>query len=450
MHKLVIALLNLFILACATRYSVPDDYHQVLAREKKSITNSKTVILFLVDGLPLKTFKSSLNRGDLPHIKNHFLKLDPEVHQAYSAFPSLTFTNIAGLLTEKPVHLSKAYGNSLTDQGQLMRFENFLDRSKFADKLRGHSIFSRLNSSGEKTVSLDYGLGTEATVASDFTDLKAGVAAGLQDYLYLDQKRIDSLENLLQSTRPEQWPRFIFIHLIGIDFLSHQLGPGSDLVTRYLSLLDRRLAPVLQRIQKSDSATHKTISMLTADHGFAMAIKKRTSIEKLVSEIDPAALVFNEGRMAGVFTKMDYSKVAGQLIRNSSVEAVARIENNELIVQSRKQKVSIKLVDHVGCSPSSKAIAFGNAEAICPELLDTVSQNLFYPHFIPNLIYYFQAPNHPDIIVVPAKDVSFSVHDVGVHGGPTADEVDVPLLLRNAVLPKGFKTPAIWQLLQFL
>ncbi len=456
MSKFAVLFLNFLILACATRYTASEQYLAIVKSEKLPLSKRQTVIFFLVDGLPLKTLNSAVFHGQVPAIKNHFLKKDPVIHQAYSAFPSLTFTNIAGLLTEKPVHLSTAYGNSLSQQGQVIRFEDLLDRSKFAKRIQGKTVFRRLNHLGERTISLDYGLGADATLSSDFADLKVGLAAGLKDYLYLDQKRIDSLDNLLKGNKPSDWPGFIFVHLIGIDFLSHQLGPESVEVKKYLTLLDQRLAPVLRRIEKADVSSHQTVSILSADHGFAFGIKRRAPIEKIVADIDLRALTLNEGRMAAVFTKLEPAPVAEKLLLHASIETVAWLEGNQLVVKSQKQKSVIRLTDSARCSPFSKAVstpnsnAAENVNAICPELLDSKSQNLFYPHFILNLIYYFQTPNHPDIVIVPAKETSFSSHDFGVHGGPTADEIDVPVLLRNATFPLGIQKPAIWQLLQFL
>ena len=450
MRNLNLLVLHFFIVACATRYSVSDDYSHLIQSEHKSARKNQTVILFLVDGLPFRTLESMIHLKELPAIKNHFLKKETEIHQAYSAFPSLTYTNIAGLLTEKPVHLSMAYGNSLNENDKIIRFEDVLLRSQFADRLKGKTIFSRLTSGQENSVSLDYGLGAEATVSSGFKDLKSGLAAGLKDYIYLDQKRIDSLENLLKATQPEKWPRFIFVHLIGVDFLSHELGPESIQVKKYLAALDHRLGHVLQLIEKSDSKSHQTISVLTADHGFALGIKKRYAIEKAVSNIDAKALTLNEGRMAAVFTKKSPETVARNLLIHPEIETVASLQNDELTVQSAKQKIVVRLVNQIGCLPSSKAVVQLDGKAVCPEFLDSASQDLFYPHFILNLIYYFQAAHHPDVIIIPAKQISFSFHEVGVHGGPTRDEIEVPVLLRNAVFPKQIKTPAIWELLQFI
>ena len=439
------------IFACATQNSVSHHYSEL--KEEKNIDSfysKHTTIFFLVDGLSYRTLKKEIGSHHLPHIEKHFLKEKNSFYEAYSIFPTLTFPNIAGLLTEKPVHLSGAYGNSLLYKSETIHFESIFDRMRFAKRIKGNTIFMRLENKNQKTVSLDYGLGTDATISTELEDIKSGLAVGFKDYLYLDEKRIESLQNILSNTNPSEWPSFIFIHLIGIDFLSHQYGQDSEIVQKYIMDLDNRLKNVFQVMQKSESKNHQIISILSADHGFASTIKHRIKIEDYIYRYDPHALILNEGRMAGIYTKTSLSYMKEQVLKLHKIDMVAYLEKNQLVIQSKNLRVALNLEDSLVCYPTSKSISIAFKKPICPEALDLLSQNLFYPHLIPNLIYYFQALDHPDLIIIPNKETTFQMNEIGFHGGPTPEETRIPLLLRNATLPKHQKPLAIWQLLQFL
>lgn len=450
--RILLALLLLALYAaCATRYSVAHKYQEILEDKLQKVNTSETVVFFLVDGLSKDLLKSQLSSGKLPQISKHFLNKSDRIYEAYAAFPSLTYTNIAGLLSEKPVHLSGAFGNTVFyKQKEIIHFESIFDRLRFAKRIQGNNIFSRLQEKQLSTASFDYGLGADATVATAVEDLSSGIAATFKNYLYLDNKRLEALEKTLTDAEPEAWPHFIFVHLIGVDFLSHQYGPESKIVKDYLRNLDAQLAKVFTLLKKSEVGNHHVVSILSADHGFAAPIKTRINIEQLVHKIDQSSLIFNESRMAGIYTKSAFNVLAAKLLENSNVEITAYQDKDQLVVQSRNLRVAIRLVVSDACQPRSMALAIAGAAAICPEALDEKSQNIFYPYLLPNLIYYFQAQHHPDVIAIPAPRISFSDKEIGAHGGPTRDEIFVPLLLRNASLPKHGKTLAIWQLLQFL
>jgi hypothetical protein len=57
-----------------------------------------------------------------------------------------------------------------------------------------------------------------------------------------------------------------------------------------------------------------------------------------------------------------------------------------------------------------------------------------YPFLVSGIARYLTAPGHPDALVVAKPGVSFVSGMRGSHGGPTAEEVFVPVLLRNASL----------------
>jgi hypothetical protein len=413
------------------------------------------VVFFLVDGLSTSALSRELKVGHLPNLRKHFLKDGQNFFRAHSIFPSLTYPNISSLLHEEPIHLTGALGNTLIDQGRVISFESVLDRPFFTRQMHGNNIFTRLNARGAHTVSLDYGLGADATVASDALDLKVGLALEVQDYLYLDEKRIDALSLILKKNPVEQWPEFIFIHLVGFDFLSHQEGAGSKKSQQYLEVLDDRLGPVFQALQNAESGSHKVISLLGADHGFNPVIQERFKIDDLVKSVEPRLQVFNEGRMAAVYspsepTQEQLFQWSQDLLRNRALDLVAYRTGNKVHIRSQGKEVQFEFQASELCPYKSQSVSVNAEPAYCPHQLPTSLRDLYYPYLIENLSFYFQSKKHADLILIPKPKVVFGDSEAGYHGGPTDDEVITPLLMRNATLKDPQQIPAIWEILQFL
>ncbi len=451
-HPLLIIFLALS--ACATRYSAPEDYLELETLSQTSPSN-KTTVFFLIDGLPVQTLKTEVQHHRLPQIEKHFLGPGQKLFLAHSVFPSLTYPNISGLLQAMPVHQTGSLGNTVLFGSKVIQFENVSDRPQFSEAMRGKSVFSRLTEKGRRSVSLDYGLGVDATVSAPILDIESGVAAGLMDYLYLDQKRIDSLSILLSNTKPDKLPEFIFVHLVGVDFLSHEQGPRSEAVLRYLRTLDSGLAQVFTQLRKAETANHQVITMLSADHGFMPEIKSRLRIVELVQSIDPGLTVFNEGRMAAVYSPTAISKEAQavwaqKLILTPGLEIVTYRLGNTVRVLTKKTDLRFELQATSLCPESSMLISIGGSAAVCPGQLELKYQTFLYPFLIENLAYYFQSEKRPDLVIIPGPGVAFNSTEMGFHGGPTVEETVVPLLLRNAKLQDETSIPANWELLRFL
>lgn len=449
------SLVFLILVSCATRYDLPQDYwHQL--RRHAGPESKRTVILFLVDGLSLQALRPQLEKGRLPNLQGHFLSGGRQLMTAHSIFPSLTFPNISSLLSGKPVHVTGALGNKVVNQGRLMDFESLSDRNDFGQMIAGNTVFNRLAAKGQRTVSLDYGLGVDATFRSEVIDLKSGLALAGDDYLYLDQKKLDSLKLLLSQENPSQWPEFIFIHLIGVDYLSHSYGAGSRQVADYLVSLDQSMKDVLKLLQGAERKGHETVSLLTADHGFSAKLNKTVDVKKLVSKLGGDLRLINEVRFALVYDAKQPSLMkkriwAERLLRTGQIEIVSYRHQDEVYILSKLSEVHFKYQKNTFCpEDQSRGVSVEGQAVFCPASLPQNLKNLFYPFFIENLAFFFQAEKHPDLLLIPASDTAFADVKHGYHGGPSSSEVLVPLLMRNAVLHRGSSLPSLSELLRFL
>lgn len=454
----ILVLFFLILSACATRFDPSVEYGEKL-KTPPPYSSSRTVVLFLVDGLSFQMLDPQLRHGHLTQIQKHFLSYEnARVYQARSVFPSLTFPAIASLLKGAPVNQTGALGNTLLYDGKVTSFESVKDRPKFTEMMKGNNIFTRLNEKRQRSVSLDYGLAPDATVSSSNADLKIGVAATLEDYLYLDQKKLASLQLILSKNPPHQWPEFIFIHLVGLDFLSHHYGPRSNEAIEYLEKLDSSLAEVFRLLRAGESKSHQVISMLTADHGFSPTAKKSVDFEKELKSLKADLHGFNEHRMASVYaakpaSREELQRWSKQLLQKPGIEITATRYGNTVEVKSRTQSAAFTYVPAI-CPYGSLGVRFDEGLVRCPGQFGVVQtpkgEPLFYPYFLENLAYYFQAEKHPDLIVIPEPDVVFAKNAGGFHGGPTADELMVPLLMRGGVLANPMSPPPLWDLLNVL
>jgi hypothetical protein len=453
--------------ACASVHHVSDEYRESFGGAARS-TSHRTVILFLIDGLPAFTLQRELQQGHLPEIENYFVRGKNQIYLARTTFPSLTFPGIGSLLTERPVNANGLYGNQILHQGERINFESPLNTSELADLTRGQNIFARLHGKGFKSVSIDYAFNADADASIRAEDIEAALDIEDKHYEKVDNKLIQSLEDLLNTTDAKQWPDFIFVHLVGVDFLTHDYGPEAPEVRKYLRTLDTNLKGVLRTLRTAESKNRReVVSLLTADHGVDVKIEKYASMESVLNKIDPGISVLNEGRYLSLFFPKAWSplrktELLAAIANHPDVDITAFRENAEIFVQSKDLSVTMNLTP-ADCHQSAYALTVDRqtpgvrpaaATALtptCPEALDAQTNQLYYPYFMSNLSYYFGAPGHPDAVIVPKPGVTFKNNGYrGQHGGPTVREVFVPLLLRNATLPSPDKIPALWELLGFM
>ena len=413
--SLILSLI-LLLSACATRHEVAEDY-QKLVLNNPAPTSGRTVVFFLVDGLQESTLEQELIRGTLPNIQKFFLEGKTTYHRARSTFPSLTFPAIASLLSEGPVGQHNVSSNKLLRNDRLTDFENYEHYPELNRMMAGHNVFARLSSKGLRTVSLDYAFHTGASVHTTTQDLNAGFSLLGHDYAYVDSKIIESLDLLLKGSPVNKWPDFIFVHLTGLDFISHEDGPESRSVSRYLRSLDGQLGAIFKTLGKAERGGQRVVGMLSSDHGFDKKPDRILQLSEKVHKRDPRIEMIDEGRVMGL--NFPRAWPAGQ--------AGAFVEELLLLPE----------VDFIALSTGS-------------DFQIRAREPPTYPFLRENLAHYFNSNTHPDAVVVAKPGVAFNRLYRGYHGGPTEREVLVPLLLHNAELPATGSIPTLWELLKFL
>lgn len=407
--------LSALLLGCSSTRDISSSYQAVI----EAPTSGATTFVLLIDGLPVATLKSLFESKKLPHLKKYFLGEKSEFYQARSVFPSLTYPNLVSLITEKPVSHHRIYGNKVFLGGQFFDFESPATHRFLNKHIADQNIFSRLRERGLKSVAIGYNFWSDTTSHTHPADLEAAVHIMEKRYLDVDSKLVASLQVLLDDTPPNKWPDFIFMHLIGLDFISHDHGPDSPEAHLYLRKLDEMLGEVLQKLETAESqGRRKVVALLTSDHGFSLPVKKTVDLKSRLPSRSQV-VIQNEGRMASLILPESWSREEKQSYYN-------QISLGEGLLLKAMRLGTDVYIDPANVPPSGS--------------LDLRE----------NLIRYFQNPDHPGMILMAAPGYGFTSAYQGFHGGTTQEEMTIPLLLRNGRLRDPTRLPYIHELLGFV
>jgi hypothetical protein len=397
----------------------------------------RTTVLFVVDGLGAGLLQEGFRGDGLPNLRTHFLRGANGFPLARASFPTLTYPNLSSILTARKVGEQPVIANHMViERGEILDFESHSDHGELRRQIDPRTVIARLKAGGRRTASFSYVLGMNAD-----DHMEAGLGEGLEytahDYRALDGRLLDSLGAYLTDVpRAEAWPEFIYVHLVGVDGTAHRFGERSAETRGYLAWLDARMGRVLRTLRAGEAQGHRVVSLLTADHGF---VDPTAYSDAAMLFRQPGLIVTNESRFLGVHLAARGEKrpaalrpLLAQARGLASVELTALREGDDLTLSSGDRQLRFRFGPAV-CGEETFSLApvseKGPGAPACPSAFDALVPP--YPYLVANLATYLNAKYHPDALVIAKPRYSFQKGDKGAHGGPTADEVLVPLLLRG-------------------
>ena len=459
----VLALTGLISAGCTTPASVSDQY-RVALRTQKSPTvatpeSNTTVLIFLVDGFAIPTLTHALTASDAseraPNIARFFHVSARGIHLGRATFPTLTYPNLVSILTGSAVNKHGINGNRVIDEkGDEINFEDVQSWSYLNKRIGKQTMFARLTENDETSVSYSFPFTYGATARAHKT-IEAGVDYAEKDYEAIDQETLGSLAGLFATVPMEKWPRFLFVHLIGVDSYSHEFGPDDERTRAYVHKLDENLEPVFAAIRKAEKAGHKVKTVMTADHGF-VATTHAVHVKTMVEALNIGVHVVEDNRVASFYIPQSWS------LRKREGFAESFLSVKHVSWTAFREGSAIELFHVSGLRGrieiGKKACLTGNwsarvewiqphASAIrtvhttedysCPEEYDQkgIDSSGGASFMVSGLVEYFTAPDAPDMILLPDAHSDFSGEYAGNHGGLTTQEVYVPILSRHADLP---------------
>lgn len=443
---------------CISTHEIAEDYQKQLSAQPPAITKAPkhTVVLILVDGLGANLF--SENFEHIPGITEYFNVSNHGFPLAHSIFPSLTFPNLISLLTRTPPNQHSVIGNKMLlpssplSDSKLLDFETRKDLVWLNDVKTPSLIFSQLQRQGRLSASFAQSFFLGAT-ASHSGDLPMAISYVNKDYFKIDQENLQALATLLDNTPPKEWPDFIFLHLIGVDSIAHDVGPFQPEIGKYLRKLDTALIPIFAKLQEGQRQGARVATILTADHGF-MNVQYVFDLEKFISTLMPHLTLINEGRNAAIFFPeslplRDRHKFMSRLTQKPEIELTALREGNTLFVLTKTHQWSFDFFPNLSCPLYGFGVTYLEKSYCLDELEHLASLRHLPPYAIGNLLAFMNAPQRPDALILAAPGVSFTDKYHGHHGGITQEETLVPLLLRGIKI-RDNRTPAIFEILNVL
>jgi hypothetical protein len=425
-----IALVIFILGACVSRTQVQSDYSA--SKNANASDQKRTLVFFLMDGFSAPLARSLLSQGALPNIQNFLLGEEDNFTLGRAQFPTLTYPNISSILTSKKVGEHAVVGNQVWVEDEVENLESPLHVATLNKLLGTQSIFKSMTAQKRNSVSIAPVFGDGAT-ANFGLDLDLGLYFQDGEYDYVDTKLLDTLQILLSKTKADQWPEFVFVHLVGIDSYSHSFGSNSAQVLRHAKMIDTRLGPIFELIKKVSTQNHLVQVLMTSDHGMT-EVKKIAHIETLIPK---DAKLINEGR----FASFNFGKNANDSEREStlkklaaqkSVEIVASFKDDQITILDKVRKYTIRYQDADCGHDGNYALSVESSPYVCPSGIDGLTEKFFYPYFATNLANYFRAPNHPEVLLLASSAYSFAYPEyVANHGGMTPDELFVPIFYWN-------------------
>lgn len=451
---------------CASSGRVHSEYRKEILESDWARPADRTVVLFLIDGMSEAALQAALARGDLPNLERHFFTGPRGAsYRAKTVFSSSTYPGIVSLLTTSPVSRHGVISNRLLSRGEELNFENVLSSRNPLHKFMGpSSVFARLAAQGYGSVNL-----SEPFRAGALVSYPRRIDDGLyylnQNYSGIDFQVIESLEKLLDRTPKSDWPAFVFVHLIGLDALSHKYGLHSRLAGEYFRKLDHRLGPALARLRRAEAEGRNVVSFLTADHGFVDRTRV-VRVSRALKRLAPDSRRIIEARTVQIHLPVaTTSRQRATLLRGLARldgTAVAAMRDGDAIYVATAGGRQIQRIDYAGgdCGPFPYQIRVGDVLQnnlplftggfACPQEYDSFATLSAGAFAFASLADYFQAPTSPDVVVTAAANVAFNDDGPGNHGALTQAEMIVPLLTRNARIQRQGGLVANPQLLEFL
>ncbi len=446
-------------LGCQTSRDVSFAYRDATYGGDNYQASDKTSVLFLVDGLSSEILKSSLLTGNIPQIAGAFtLSKKARFALGRAVFPSLTFPNITSILLGQSVAEHTITGNRVIVDGSVLDFENVTSWNELARTIQRRTIFAKLALRSQSSVSYAYAFSGGATAFQD-KSVDAGVGYLENDFASIDVATIASLRRLLTETQVSKWPRFIFVHLIGVDALAHRYGPADPRVQAYLHDLDANLSEIFVLLDHPNglSASSREVNyVMTADHGFK-ATPDHSPLEDVVARLNHKVRLIADNRVAPLFVDEPITNEARTVLARELLNvphvgwAAVKSETAIDLLKKSGDHARITFAEK-GCPGGQAAARFewlGDQRAndtttgapakdfACLSEFDRATSASDDSYIVPALVDYFASPQSPDMVFVADDHADFATGYAGNHGGLSRDEMLVPVLTKDVDLPRG-------------
>ncbi|MEJ2746027.1 MAG: alkaline phosphatase family protein, partial [bacterium] len=233
-----------------------------------SLVDGRHVILLLIDGCRSDLFDEMIRAGELPAIKKYFVDCGSSARCALSTVPSITTAAVSAIVCGAyPGHID-IIGNRWFDRERLRRVDDLSAVSFYApnEYLKRKTLFENLGD--EMTVNVCNRLCRGSTYnVSIYYNL-----IGMRNFLLANWAKVDEIfmeefwDVVECANREGVFPRLTFIHLPGLDQVSHHHGSPSREARGHLKKIDTSIGELMGAIERN-GILDSVCRIVVADHG---------------------------------------------------------------------------------------------------------------------------------------------------------------------------------------
>jgi hypothetical protein len=249
------------------------------------------------------------------------------------------------------------------------------------------------------------------------------------------------------------WPEFVFVHLVSFDFASHLIGPNSTYVQKNLNMLDLQLGRIYNLLLATEKKFGNVVTLMTSDHGF-VDTPNYFDINQFVTNIENRVQVLAQSRVASLY----FNKALSDNDITQTIKRVSHERQVGLITQKSLNGFNL-IIDGIYysfqfkdelCKSDIYTLVF-RGNSFCPQ----DSQQYFRVQGSPKQLVeqisaYYRSLDSADVLLFAAEGVNFEPKQKGGHGGVSLYEMQPLVLLRNAKLDMPTDAFHIESLLDFI
>jgi len=457
-RSLVLGMSLLGAVGCATRNGIVHRYTETIGSGQTWNSDGETKIIILIDGLSQSRLVRSLRNGDAKNIAKFFVLNGKPPQTAIAGFPSLTYPGLTSILTGLPVSEHQIFGNRVFLDDRVVKLESPRQWPLLQSYLREKSIFSRLRLERRRSVSFSYPF-YEGSTAYVYRNFEAGVHYATEDYRLADEKTLESAKRFFSQVPVQEWPDFVFIHLVSVDGIAHNDGDASATSQKSFRVIDEQLDGLFYHFYAAKKLGRTVRVMLTSDHGFVQP-QKTFLLDKFLDDIKFHGTLLNDRRVARiVLDKEDVREsLVKQISQRNEIELIGFKRKKGIWIQNSKgsgliefdhdsRACSVKTGNHSGryryvWRPNGGGSNIDTGFRCTEYFFNTshIKSGLFS---IPMLYEGISGVPDNQLTLVAGVGVSFESITGGEHGGISSDEMVVPLLLHEE--PDGFPSRPLGQ-----
>ena len=453
---------------------------------------TKSVIIFLVDGMDRTRLRELLAEGKLPNIEQRFVKGGVQVTRAVTSLPSITYPNCSTVITGCYPGHHGILGNCWLDRSTLscynMNANTYLSANRH---LLVPTLFDHL--SDHFTLSIQAYIRQGVTHAIDNPNMIFWCWA-FERYMDLDRHVSLCMEEATGvANQAKRWPTVIFTYYPGVDEMGHKFGPDSLEYETALVNIDRAIKRIGDALDEAGVGP-STYYALVADHSMAPVAKQhqfdllrwlrksrgihpRTTAVELGQYADRAALLqqydtvvaLGSGRVGMIYFPGERGwsqppkpeKVEEWVTAEPAITSLPAVEF--VITKTGPDQVCVRshhgsaIIQRRPAEPSAQYRLIADEKDILryrtlPKLAAFVDRgwhtsrewldatiHTHHPDFVAQVVEMFDSPRAGDIVVMAADDWSFepNYNYKGGHGSCIAPDMLIPMYFAGPDLPRG-------------